>query len=133
MASRTCGKSVFVLLVLLLSSFELISQTTNFSITPVPSWVRLAEWSFPTTRLTPATSEGSRYLLYERQEHPEQKESFTRVVRLMENQTGVQDSGSLRFSFEPSFQELHVNSVQIHRNGRILEKLDRSKIKLIQP
>src|SRR6185436_3900373 len=52
---------------------------------------------------------------------------------LMENETGVQDSGSLRFSFDPSFEELLLNRVQIHREGKVLERLDRSKIRIIQP
>src|SRR5712671_1167487 len=106
-------------------------QATNISILPAPAWIRLCEWSVPASRPESRRSEGSRYLLYERQENPQQKESFTRVVRLMENQTGVQDSGSLTFDFDPIYQELLLHRVQILREGKVLERLDRSKLKII--
>ena len=35
----------------------------------------------------------------------------------MENETGVQDYGNLSFGFDPSFQELSLHSVRIHRGG----------------
>ena len=109
------------------------AETTNISIVPCPSWVRLCDWTAPTNQSKAEKKEGSRYLVYECQENPKLKETFTRVVRLMENETGVQDSGSLRFSFDPSFEELLLNRVQIHREGKVLERLDRSKIRIIQP
>jgi transglutaminase-like putative cysteine protease len=60
-------------------------------------------------------------------------ESFTRIVALMENSTGVQDSGSLTFSFDPGYQQLLFHSLRIHRQGRVLNRLDESKIRIIQP
>src|SRR6266542_4787874 len=121
------------LIALLCLTCNLSGQTTNVSVLPLPDWVRLCEWSLPTNRPSSRESQGSRYLLYERHENPQEHESFTRVVRLMENQTGVQDSGSLKFDFDPSFQELLLHRVNIHRAGQALERLDRSKIKIIQP
>ena len=112
---------------------NLPGQTTNVSVLPPPDWVRLCEWRVSTNRLGSEKGEGSRYLLHERQENPQRKESFFRVVLLMENQTGVQDSGSLSFAFDPSFQELLLHRVQIHRDGKVLERLDRSKVRIIQP
>ncbi len=112
---------------------NLPGQTTNVSVVPPPDWVRLCEWGVSTNRLGSEKGEGSRYLLHERQENPQRKESFFRVVLLMENQTGVQDSGSLSFGFDPSFQELLLHRVQIHRDGKVLERLDRSKVRIIQP
>lgn len=78
-------------------------------------------------------SEGSRYLLYENQEHPQRQEEFVRIINLMENETGVQDYGNLSFSFDPSFQELVLHTVQIHRGGRVLNRLEEKKLKVIQP
>ena len=112
---------------------SLPAQTTNVSVFPPPDWVRLCEWSAATNRPGSEKAEGSRYLLYERQQNPQRGESFTRVILLMENQTGEQDSGSLSFDFDPSFQELVLHQVQIHREGKVLERLDRSKVKVIQP
>ena len=40
----------------------------------------------------------------------------------MENETSVQDSGSLDFSFDPNYQELQIHRVAVHRAGK--EALD---------
>lgn len=112
---------------------DLPGQGTNVSVTPRPEWVRPRDWSMQANPLLSAQTEATRYLLFERQENPELKESFTRLVLLMENQSGVQESGSLTIGFDPNYQELRLHHVQIHRHGTVLNRLDRSKVKLIQP
>jgi hypothetical protein len=110
------------------------AQTTNFSVSAAPpDWVRTVEWTPATQRLTNRASEGTRYLLYERQEHPQKHEEFMRIALRMENETGVQDSGSLSLSFDPSYQELILHRIQIHRGGQVLDRLEPAKIKIIQP
>ncbi len=105
MAGRSCTLNLpFVMLaVFVWLPLSSLAQSTNLSVSPVPDWVRLCDWTIPTNRPATKKSEGTRYLLYERQEIPEHKDSFTRVVLLMENETGVQDSGSIRIRFDPSF------------------------------
>jgi hypothetical protein len=95
--------------------------------------VRLAEWKAPAVQVTDTKAEGTHYLLYERQQHAQLQEDFERNVVLMRNETGVQDSGNLSFSFDPSYQQLILHRVQIHRGGRSLDRLDKAKIKIIQP
>jgi len=114
-------------------SIPAAAEVTNVWILPVPDWVRLDSWSMPANRSSAASSQDFRYLLHEVQLHPREKEKFVRVVRLLENQNGVQDSGSLSFSFDPGYEDLLLHFVQIHRAGKVLERLDRSKIKIIQP
>jgi len=86
-----------------------------------------------TNRPANANSEGTRYLRYEEQERPKTSDSFVRVVQLMENQNGVQDSGSLRFSFDAEFQELWLHRVVVHRGGKTIDRLNQSKVRIIQP
>jgi hypothetical protein len=100
---------------------------------PPAAWIRECTWAPPTNKVADDKSEGTRYLVYERQYNPAEKERFTRIVRLMENATGVQDSGSLSFDFAPEYQELILHRVQIHRNGAVLDRLNAAKIKIIQP
>lgn len=110
-----------------------LSGQTNVSVAPPPDWVRSSEWAATTNWTRQEKTEGTRYLLYEFQERPKRAEEFLRIVLLMENETGVQDSGSLRFSFDPNFQELILHRVVIHRGGKPLDRLDKSKLRLIQP
>lgn len=109
------------------------AQTRGISTGPAPSWVAPAQWTLPNTSPANQETEAVRYLLYESQANPARKEDFTRMVELMENEAGVQDSGSLTFSFDPSFEELILHRVQIHRAGTTLDRLDVSNIKVIQP
>lgn len=130
--SSRSGSHAFALGVFLCFAASLWGQPTNVSVTPPPEWVRLCDWSAPTNRSLSKQSEGVRYLLREWQQHPQRQEKFTRVLELMENETGVQDCGSLTFGFDPSFQELLLHRVQIHRQGRVLDKLDLAKVRIIQ-
>ncbi len=109
------------------------AQSTNLSFLPPPDWVRSADWKAEVNWTRPEKSEGTRYLLYEFQERPKRAEEFLRVILLMENETGVQDCGSLSFSFDPNFQELILHRVVIHRVGKVIDRLDKSKVRVIQP
>ena len=80
---------------------------------PPGSWVRECSWSAPTNSASEDKSEGVRYLLFEKQDNPAEKERFVHIVRLMENATGVQNSGSLSFDFDPIYQELILHRVRI--------------------
>src|SRR6266404_4365105 len=93
--SRGCVMAVAVIAFLSIAGG--LPAQTNVSIVPPPDWVRSAEWGAPTSRSGTEKSEGTRYLLYEEQENPPRKEEFVHIVLLMQNETGVQDSGSLSF------------------------------------
>jgi transglutaminase-like putative cysteine protease len=130
---RAAGVVALTFAFLLEFSSAAVAQPTNVSFQPVGAWVQPVAWTPPPQPARNADSDGTRYLLFERQEHPAHKETFTRIVQLMENETGVQDSGSLTFRFDPSFQDLILHQVQIHRAGNVLNRLDPAKLKFIQP
>ncbi|HEX5221718.1 MAG TPA: DUF3857 domain-containing protein [Verrucomicrobiae bacterium] len=109
------------------------AQSTNILFGPPSDWVRELAWTAATNWTRNEKSEEKRYLLYEVQDRPGTAEQFVRVITLMENEAGVQDSGSLRFGFDSSFQELHLHRVVIHRAGKAIDRLDRSKVRSIQP
>src|SRR5262245_52422256 len=78
------------------------AQTNSFTIAPPPEWVRSVELdSAKAPSSDGGKAESTRCLLYERQEHPTPRQTFVRIIRRMENEAGVQDSGSLSFAFNP--------------------------------
>jgi hypothetical protein len=113
-------------------AFSGTNQHKQVTVAAVPDWVRQCEWQMPARAVTNQTSEGSSYLLYENQEHPQRQETFLRIIKSMENEAGVQDSGNLSFGFDPNFQQLILHCVRIHRGGRVLERLEEKKLKVIQ-
>ena len=67
------------------------AQTNAFFVAPEPAWVKPCQWTPPEHPARDDNSEGAHYLLFEQQENPELKESYTRTMRLMQNEAGVQD------------------------------------------
>jgi transglutaminase-like putative cysteine protease len=125
----------YILLIIALifgSAFLAPAQPANIYIVPVPDWVRMVDWSAKAPNIEGEKAEGTHYLLYEHQEYAQSSENFERSMLLMRNETGVQDSGNLTFYFDPGYQQLLLHRLQIHRDGRILDRLDKSKIRLIQ-
>jgi hypothetical protein len=122
-----------VFLFLALVTGNALAENPRISYLPVPDWVRPIEWVAETNWSSISNSAGTRYLLYESQERPKKAEEFVRVIKLMENENGVQDSGSLRFSFDPEFQELCLHQVVVHRDGKAIAGLNQSKVRIIQP
>ena len=112
---------------------NVLADNSRISYPPVPHWVQPIEWTAETNWSLDPKSAGIRWLLYESQERPKQAEEFVRCVKLMENQNGVQDSGSLRINFNAEFQELYLHRVVIHREGQTINCLDQSKVRIIQP
>jgi hypothetical protein len=125
------GKWFFLLVVLIAQAGW--ADNPKISYPPVPAWVQPVEWKAATNWSRNAKSEGSRYLLYEEQDRPKNSEEFERIILLMENESGVQDSGSLSFNFDPDFQELLLHRVVIHRDGKVIDRLNQSKVRLVQP
>jgi hypothetical protein len=122
-----------VFLYLALVSGNALAENPRISYSPVPDWVRPVGWVADTNWSSISNSAGTRCLLYEAQERPRKAEEYVRVVELMENENGVQDSGSLRFSFNPEFQELCLHRVAVHRAGKTIACLNPSKVRIIQP
>lgn len=109
------------------------SARAKMSIAAPGDWVRERQWTRPAAALVAAKGEDQRILLYERQDHREREERFVRVAKLMQNDAGVQDSGSLSLSFDPSYEQMVLHRVTLHRDGAALDRLDAAKIKIIQP
>jgi hypothetical protein len=128
---RFSSNRTWIVLTILFVCGRLAAQT-NVSIGPPPDWVQPVKWDAAARRPPQEKSEGVRYLLDERQEHPQREEEFVHGIDLMENEAGVQDSGSRAFYFDPSYQQLILHQVQIHRGGRVLNRLDPAKLKTIQ-
>jgi hypothetical protein len=134
LSKRLAGRNpCWCLLLLALVAGNVLADNSRISYPPVPDWVQPAEWTAETNWSPDPKSAGIRWLLYETQERPRRAEEFVRCVELMENENGVQDSGSLRFNFNAAFQELYLHRVVIHRNGQTINCLNPSKVRIIQP
>jgi len=123
--------------------FILISQAAHFgfgkpveekvSIAPPMEWVHRIDWDRKALQDKLPVDVGMRYLLVDSQKHSGVAESYVHYVEQMVNEHGVQECGTLSFTFDPSYQELVLHRIQLHRDGQVINKLERSALNIIQP
>jgi transglutaminase-like putative cysteine protease len=127
------GKKFFWVSLLMLAMFAGWSaKSSEISYPSAPDWVREIPWDYASTPAIDQKSSGTRLIVYESQDRPKAAEQFTRVVELMENENGVQDSGSLRLGFDAEFQEMQIHRVVVHRGGQAINRLNTAKVRVIQ-
>lgn len=103
----------------------------HLSIAPEGPWIETRPWNEPSRSQSEAAR--SRYLLVDRQLNLPSQSYYTRTVRSLDNESSVQDSGSLSFTFDPSFQDLVLHRILIHRDGETIDQLSMDRVRLIQP
>lgn len=77
-------------------------------------------------------SNGYYYSLFEEQENVEIHTVYKHWITEIVNESGVQNNSQLTFSFSADFQQLVFHKIAIWRDGKELNRLDRSKIKVVQ-
>jgi len=71
-------------------------------------------------------------LLLDWQSNEITKEHNYRYCIRLNNEEGVQNNSQLYFTFDPSYQKLFINKILIHRDGKIMNKLDEKKIEVMR-
>ncbi|MFP4348737.1 MAG: DUF3857 domain-containing protein [Desulfococcaceae bacterium] len=108
--------------------------TGEYQITPPPDWVTPLPPEDPGEIPEAAVSNGSYFLLVDTQAHPtfEAGEFYKHFAEKVVNQGGIEALSQVLITFDPSYQSLAVHRIAIHRNGKILDRLDPEKISLLQ-
>ena len=109
------------------------SSEEEVSIAPPMDWVHHKDWDRDVLQTDAHVDSGVRYLLLDLQKHSGKAERYVHHVEQMVNEQGVQDSGTLRFTFDPSYQKLILHRIQLHRAGQVINQLKRSALNVIQP
>ncbi len=102
----------------------------GFEVTPAPGWVKPVK--APNEIETGVENSGVVLLLIDRQENLEQNAFYYHEVRRLTSENGVQNGAAISVSFDPAFERLSFNSVQLVRDGVATDRLDRSRIRLSQ-
>ncbi|QBY04650.1 DUF3857 domain-containing protein [Thalassotalea sp. HSM 43] len=73
------------------------------------------------------------YLLLDRQVNNtlEQKQKYYRYSYRLNNTSGVAENADIRISFAPDYETLLIHQINIIRNGKVIDKLDMSKIRVV--
>lgn len=77
--------------------------------------------------------DGGEYLeLLDQQYNLEKEAVYCKVIRHITSEAGVQNSAQISISFAPSYQKLIFHDIKIIRDGKVIDQMDISKIKLIR-
>jgi len=122
---------------ILLSFFILcITQIAVFAASPriyqenKPAWIQNTHKS-PQKINQRDMESGFLYEVIDYQVHIEEKTVFSRQVKEILNTDGVSEAGQIYVSFSPDYQKLIFHEVQIIRQGKIFNRLDLGKFKVV--
>jgi len=114
--------------------YDLFAQslTPQVQTGPVPGWVQPFDYD-TTHHLADVDIQGGVYLeLFEEQHNLEDESAYHKVVRHITSEMGVQNASQISVSYAPSYQRLVFHSIRVLRQGKVINQLFPSKIKLVQ-
>lgn len=116
-------------LILLILCFNLSMEASRIYKTSTPGWVK--EIPFSTENIDEDNG-GYQYLLLDFQDNLVNQSIFRHFVVSILTSEGIQSMSDIEVTYDPSYQHLVFHSLRIIRDGKILERLSTTDIKLIQ-
>ena len=108
------------------------SQSPEFTIEPVPDWASSIEVKDYDNPLENEADSGVFCLLFDVEINGGTQERFVHFANKFLTTSGVEANSSLSFDFDPSYQQLVLHKVVIHRGDQVIDELDPAKIRLIE-
>ncbi|WP_316823013.1 DUF3857 domain-containing protein [Pedobacter gandavensis] len=116
----------------IISISQAFSQGKNFTIqSQVPSWT-INTNSKGATPPDKDISDGYFISLYENQNHVGLQEEYTRIIREIVSDAGVQNGSEITITYEPDYQKLIFHKVILWRNNQPKNLLQSHKFKVLQ-
>jgi transglutaminase-like putative cysteine protease len=125
-------KTILFIFFILASKFTVTAQEKNFYISRnTPPWIVNVdnEGARPKEK---DISDGYFILEYENQNHAELQEEYTRIVREIVSDAGVQNGSQISVTYDPSFQKLVFHKILLWRNNKSSDQMKASKFKVLQ-
>ncbi|MGE4072116.1 MAG: DUF3857 domain-containing protein [Lysobacterales bacterium] len=121
-------------LALLLGCSLPLPAAESYRIDARPAWVTPVEAGAVKPELLNQAADGVYYLLSDMQVRldGEQGSRYRRVVAKALTAKGLESLANLEFEFDPSHEELILNSVSVIRKGRVIPKLKDAEIRILQ-
>jgi hypothetical protein len=113
---------------LLMMAIEVIGA--NVGVSPSPSWLIQVSPSGPSPS-SKEYSDGYYISFIDRQFHLENKVSYTRVIREIVTESGVQNGSEINVVFDPSYERLDFHYIKVWRDGKESSRLKPSDMKVM--
>jgi len=121
---------LYVLLIFVAACASLSAQSKQVKTGPAKAWIKNIDFD---KNASPAAGQESSfyYLLLDEQENIAAQEDFIHYAYKILTNDGLQQMSDLSVEFDPSYEQLTVHSVLLHRNGKSTSQLPR-QIRTIQ-
>ncbi len=122
----------------LLFSLSFLVSFSAFSTQPVvriaipPGWITNVTPDYGSIPNGKEMTAGYYYLLSNCQERTRLKQQYNHVAVKVLNSEGVQSLSDISVDFDPAYEQLIFHKIQLIRNGTVINKLNKDKIKVIQ-
>src|SRR5438876_2332369 len=125
--------SALVLVLFAVNGFRVLAaQQQEFSIEPIPDWTTSAEIKEYNNPLEKQATAGVFCLLFDVEINGATRERFFHVAEKFISSVGVEANSRISFAFDPSYQQLVIHKIVVHRGDQVLDQLDPTKIRVIQ-
>lgn len=129
--------SVLLRLASILGALLLVTATQatpKFTVKPPPSWARPDTIDTRPHAIAAAATGSTSIVLrdYEIRVNQNLVERYYHHALRIETQAGLDDLSQLKFYFEPSYQQLTLHFIRIHRGNNVTNSLKISEVKTIQ-
>lgn len=116
-------------LILFLLSFHFVFSQNQIKKSPIPNWVSPISYEDKDVN---TDNGGFQYLLLDYQDNFLKEASYKHFVIKLINANGIQSNSDITVEFDPSYQKIYFHSLQIIRNGEIIDKLNLDNFQIIQ-
>jgi len=106
----------------------------DYVVAPIPAWVEFVEIPVSDLVAQDNNKNGVAYLLVDRQwrVNEGQQSHYRHIVSKALNTSGVEEASQISIGFDPVYESVVLHEIVIHRGGRRIERIERSRINLIQ-
>lgn len=111
---------------------SVIAQKKNIQIATTPVWATTNTIDYANAKWDKDAEDGYVDLNYERQVSLGTQETYCRKAVRILSDAGVQNSSEIKISFDPAYESLTFHTIRILRGKEVMNKLDRSKFKILQ-
>ena len=130
-------KALFLIIVLYTTSLNVIANTGDYQVktAPTPSWVVPRTVVLDVTVPVDEISNGVFYRLIDSQirvEHDGAVAYHSRYVESVVNKLGIENSSQINITFDPTYQNVVLNSLIVIRDGQRLDRLTSAKISVFK-
>ena len=110
----------------------LLAQTRKPLVQKEPAWVTITNFDYSDKRLDDQAEDGYVTLVSEKQVSLQQQSTYVKTALKILSESGVQNSSEVNVTFDPSYSQLIFHTIKIIRGNETINKLQPSKIKVIQ-